>query len=48
MYEQNENPSIGIIICKERDRLDVEYSLKRITSPIGNCNDLMQMPGGTL
>ena len=30
-----ENPSIGIIICKDRNRLDVEYALKRINSPIG-------------
>lgn len=30
-----ENPSIGIIICKDRNRFDVEYALKRINSPIG-------------
>jgi predicted nuclease of restriction endonuclease-like (RecB) superfamily len=30
-----ENPSIGIIICKDRNQFDVEYALKRINSPIG-------------
>jgi predicted nuclease of restriction endonuclease-like (RecB) superfamily len=30
-----ENPSIGIIICKDRNRFEVEYALKRINSPIG-------------
>jgi hypothetical protein len=30
-----ENPSIGIIICKDRNRFDVEYALKRINAPIG-------------
>ena len=31
----DENPSIGIIICKDRNRLDVEYALKRVNTPIG-------------
>jgi len=31
----DENPSIGIIICKDRNRFDVEYALKRTNSPIG-------------
>jgi predicted nuclease of restriction endonuclease-like (RecB) superfamily len=30
-----ENSSIGIIICKDRDRLEVEYTLKGINKPIG-------------
>lgn len=30
-----ENPSIGIILCKDRDRLEVEYALRGITKPIG-------------
>jgi predicted nuclease of restriction endonuclease-like (RecB) superfamily len=30
-----ENPSIGIIICKDRERLEVEYALKGINKPIG-------------
>ncbi len=30
-----ENPSIGIILCKSRDRLEVEYALCGIRKPIG-------------
>jgi predicted nuclease of restriction endonuclease-like (RecB) superfamily len=32
---KDENPSIGIIICKEKKRTFVEYSLKRAHAPIG-------------
>ncbi|MEA3314865.1 MAG: PDDEXK nuclease domain-containing protein [Campylobacterota bacterium] len=31
----DENPSIGIIICKEKKRTTVEYALKDSTQPIG-------------
>jgi predicted nuclease of restriction endonuclease-like (RecB) superfamily len=31
----DENPSIGIIICKEKSRTVVEYALKESTQPIG-------------
>ncbi|MDR1633113.1 MAG: DUF1016 domain-containing protein [Dysgonamonadaceae bacterium] len=31
----NENDAIGIIICKEKNRTIVEYSLKTSTAPIG-------------
>lgn len=31
----HENESVGIIICKEKNRLVVEYSLKKSSSPIG-------------
>lgn len=31
----SENPSIGIILCKNRDRLEVEYALRGIRKPIG-------------
>jgi predicted nuclease of restriction endonuclease-like (RecB) superfamily len=30
-----ENPSIGIILCKEKNRIIVEYALKDTTQPIG-------------
>jgi len=30
-----DNPSIGIILCAEKDRLEVEYSLKTKINPIG-------------
>jgi len=32
---KDENPSIGIIICKTKDRTVVEYALKDSTQPIG-------------
>lgn len=32
---QDENPSIGIIICKSKDKTFVEYALKRSNAPIG-------------
>jgi hypothetical protein len=31
----SENPSIGIIICKGKDRTIVEYALKDVKKPIG-------------
>lgn len=30
-----ENPSIGIIVCKAKDRTTVEYALKEVNHPIG-------------
>lgn len=30
-----ENPSIGIIICKSKDKTIVEYALKQSNTPIG-------------
>ncbi len=30
-----DNPSIGIILCKEKDKLTAEYELKDINKPIG-------------
>ncbi|MCD6578059.1 DUF1016 family protein [bacterium] len=35
MKLKEENPSIGIIICKDKNRTVVEYSLKDLDSPIG-------------
>lgn len=32
---EEENPSIGIIICKTKKRTEVEYTLKSTTSPMG-------------
>ena len=31
----DENPAIGIIICKEKQRTTVEFSLKESNQPIG-------------
>lgn len=33
--EEGENPSIGIILCKSKDKTIVEYALKDATKPIG-------------
>jgi hypothetical protein len=33
--EPHENPSIGIILCGERDRFEVEYALRGVKSPVG-------------
>ena len=35
---ENENPSIGIIICKDKNRTIVEYALKESNTPIGIAN----------
>jgi predicted nuclease of restriction endonuclease-like (RecB) superfamily len=32
---EDESPSIGIIVCKEKNRTTVEYALKEINQPIG-------------
>jgi len=32
---QDENPSIGLILCKEKDNIVVEYALRNIKKPIG-------------
>lgn len=33
--EEWENPSIGIILCTDRNRIDVEYALRGIDKPVG-------------
>jgi predicted nuclease of restriction endonuclease-like (RecB) superfamily len=33
--QPTDNPSIGIILCKEKNRIIAEYALDRVTSPIG-------------
>jgi len=33
--EPDENPSIGIILCADRDRIEVEYALRGIDKPVG-------------
>ncbi len=33
--EKGENPSIGIILCAQRDRIEVEFALKGISKPVG-------------
>ena len=35
LKHKSDNPSIGIILCKTRDKLTAEYALKDINKPIG-------------
>ncbi len=35
MREPGENPSIGIILCTERDYFEVEYALRGLDKPVG-------------
>jgi len=35
MKHESDNPTIGILLCKTRDRLTAEYALKDIHKPIG-------------
>ena len=32
---KDENPSVGIILCKDKDRVIVEYALRNTKKPIG-------------
>ncbi len=32
---ENDNPTLGIIICKSKNKTIVEYSLKDVSKPIG-------------
>ncbi len=36
--QPSENPSIGIIVCKTKDRTVVEFALKHVNSPMGIAN----------
>ncbi|MCX5829167.1 MAG: PDDEXK nuclease domain-containing protein [Deltaproteobacteria bacterium] len=35
LKRSDDNPSIGILLCKKKDKIEVEYSLKDINKPIG-------------
>lgn len=39
--EPNENPSIGIILCTERDYFEVEYALRGVDKPVGVADYLL-------
>uniref|UniRef100_UPI00374E1443 PDDEXK nuclease domain-containing protein n=1 Tax=Bacteroides thetaiotaomicron TaxID=818 RepID=UPI00374E1443 len=30
-----DNPTIGMLLCRDKDRIEVEYALQNISSPIG-------------
>ena len=35
LRKDGDNPTIGILLCKEKDKLTAEYALKDINKPIG-------------
>jgi len=35
LKRQEDNPSIGILLCKKKDKIEVEYSLRDINKPMG-------------
>ena len=35
LKDEIDNPSIGLILCQEKDKLTAQYSLKGIDQPIG-------------
>jgi len=35
LKQEGDNPSIGIILCKHKDNIEVEYALRQSNSPIG-------------
>ena len=41
---EDENPSIGIILCAEKDHVEVELSLEGVTKPIGVANYQLVLP----
>lgn len=42
--KENENPSIGILLCKDKDTEVVEYALRRSLSPTVVSQDQTQLP----
>jgi len=40
----DENPSIGIILCADKDHLDVEIALQDINKPIGIAEYQLLLP----
>lgn len=45
---ENENPSIGIILCADRDHVDVEIALQDVNKPIGVAEYQMLLPKNEL
>ena len=41
---ENENQSIGIILCADRDHLDVEIALQDVNKPIGIAEYQLLLP----
>jgi len=35
LRKENDNPTIGILLCKSKDKIEAEYALRGISQPIG-------------
>ena len=35
LKSQDDNPTIGILLCKERNKIEAEYALRGMSQPIG-------------
>lgn len=35
LRKEGDNPTIGILLCKEKDKLTAEYALRNVNNPIG-------------
>jgi len=35
LAHENDNPTIGLILCQEKDEIVAEYSLRNMSQPIG-------------
>ena len=35
LRHEQDNPSIGLVLCKDKDKIEAEYSLRDIQKPIG-------------
>ena len=35
LKKETDNPTIGILLCKSKDKIEAEYALRGITQPIG-------------
>ncbi len=43
--EPGENPSIGLILCRERNRVVVEYALRDLAAPVGVARYTVRVAG---
>jgi hypothetical protein len=44
MHEEYENPAIGIILCAEKGKVDIELALRDFTKPIGVAEYQLNFP----
>ena len=42
--QTNENPSIGIVLCADKDHVEVEVALRDVNKPIGVADFQLQFP----